>query len=288
MTVYDAGTANNFVAKPNFNLASSLVTTILEISCVEDSRAGTYYFSCAILSGTHSLAEIYFELNPATYTVRKVNETNYQRFKDFALTNLIMKSSFIAGPAIGINQTSSAVLVYRRKALGGSEYLYGGIDSSQFNNKAPGDIMVDLYSGDQITKLYVLPKEGKSEIVFKLDYMKAQVNHADLTSVQGGTITPYGSSPFSLTDVFSENKGSQDAVSSSATSNAANSSSNTGLLVGLIVAVIVVVLIIAGLIAFIIWKQGQKTRGSQYVDTQRETNFGDKTSNLRSFDGVKY
>lgn len=289
MTVYDAGSNDKFVSKVSFNIGSLLVTAILKVACTEEKTLGIYYFACGIVTGTYSLVELYFEMNPSTYAIRKVNETVYFQYKDFAMLDIKMNGSFIVGPAIGIIQSESAVLVYRRQGQNGTAYLYGGIDPSSYNYEDIKNIDVQLYNADSIKKVYLQPKEGKMAYSFRLDHLKATVLHSDLTSVQGGSITPSGSSPFKIDSAFAEGQAGTGSTSSTGTTDAANSSGNTGLLIGLIVGVIVVILAIAAVVGYVIWKQGRKTRNSQYKDSQREISIDNSSqTNMRSFDGVKY
>lgn len=289
ITVYDSNTHNRFVAKVIFNIASPVVTAILDVSCTEESSVGAYYFACALVSGTHSLSELYFEINPSTYSVRKVNETAYYRFKDFGMLSVKMNGSFIVGPAVGISQSESAVVVYRRVSHKGSLYLYGGIGPETYNYEDIRTMDVELYNGDSIVKVILQPKEGKTAYIYRLDNLKLVVHQLDLAAVQAGTILPNGSTSFSIKDAFTEGLTGSGGSSSTGTTDAANSSSNTGLLIGLIVAVVVVLLGIAAIIAYVIWKQGKKTKNSQYRDSQRDVGTGNTSqTNLRSFDGVKY
>ena len=289
MTIYDAGTNNKFASKVSFNIVSPLVTAILKVACTEEKALGTYYFACSLVTGTYSLVELYFEMNPSTFAVRKVNETSYYRYKDFAMLDIKMNGSFIVGPAIGINQSQSAVLVYRRQGQNGSAYLYGGIDPSSYNYEDIKTVDVQLYNADSISKVYLQPKEGKIAYSYRLDSLKAKVVRSDLTSVQGGTITPSDSIAFKIDSYFTESQTGTGSTTSTGTTDAANASGNTGLLIGLIVGVIVVVLAIAAIIAYVIWKQGRKTKGSQYKDSQRDISIDNNSqTNMRSFDGVKY
>lgn len=287
MIVYDTKTSNDFVSTVSLNIASNSVTTIGAVNCKEETQAGTYYFSCQLISGTGTLSEFFFEVNPASYAVRTVNETNYNRYKDYSPIDVKANGSFIVVKARGVADNPGAVLVYKRMSAGGNGHLFSGIDPEMFGYKDVGTLQFELYYGDNIYKLLLQPVDSSTLSVFRVDDLKANFLSTDLSSLTGGTIAVNGSTTtFTLTAGFTEST-SKTNTSSSGTTSAA-STSNTGLLIGLIIGAIAVLALIAGIIGYIIYKQGQKSKGDKYKESGRDSSNLNVSINNKSFDVVKY
>jgi len=294
LLVYDSSTSLVYLPSITLLLDSTVVRAIRDVSCQEEKAVSSYGFSCTLISAANSVSEFFFELNGVSKTVRKINETSYNPYKDYTAVSVKSYAQYLAVTAKGFNEAPNAILAYKRKSAGGSEHLFSGVNWEEFGFRDVREIDLGIYQYNEVTKLFVQPHNSRSSYVFRLDDIKLLVKDTDINQYSTPAIFVSNDTSFTLATGFivgnNNSNTNTNGSPSSATTTTNNTSSSSGLLIALIIFVVVAVAALVG-IGYVIYRQNAKKQAVNYLDQQANNSQDNGVSQdnlFKSFEAARF
>lgn len=240
---------------------------------------------------------MFFEFNPIGKTMRTINETTYFPYKDYSFVNLRSYNKYIVLTAQGYEESPNAILAYKRWSAGGRGYLFSGIPWTAFENTDVRDLDFAIYHYNEITKVFVQPKESKSYYVYRLDNIRALIKDPDFTKYASGAVFVSNVSSFSLASgFFVGNNGSTTTTGGTGGGSTSSSSSSSSSLLLIVLIIFVILVVAAALVGlgYVLYRQNAKNTAKTYIEDTPE--FGNSVTNnggsqgdvFKSFDASRY
>lgn len=249
--LYNQASPFDFSGPFVFGLGLASLQGVYGVSCNQELVVSNTGFSCIALSGYGTMTEVFAELNPSTKALRKVNDTAYVQYKDYAASSIKSLKKFFVVAATSLNETSQALLVYKRKSYNGTGELYSAITQDMFGFYEVDELDYEIYEYNDEYRLYVQANNSLATFVFKIDDMKISIRDSDLTQLNASAVVLSNVSSFLVATAFF--LGSSSSSGTGTIDAAASTSGTSSLLIILIIFSVVVVggaLVAVGIVVY--------------------------------------
>lgn len=262
-----------------FNSGLPQFQRVYDLSCNQETNVSSSGFSCLTLSAYGTITEVFGQINPATKAVNLVpnNVTEYVQYKDYAAVSIKSLKKFFVVAATSLNETTHALLVYKRKSYNGTGQLYSAVTREQFGWYDIDEIDYEIYEYNDEYRLYIQPNNSLSTFIFTIDDMKISIRDTDLTQLNASAVVLSNVSSFLVASAFFV--GSSSSAGTGTIDTAASTSGTSGLLIVLIIFSVLVVggaLVAIGIVVY--KKSGSITKATSYIDQPRGNNQSQRLS----------
>lgn len=235
---------------------SSNIKLIEDFQCY-DSEILTS-FDCVFISSGVYITEYNFQYSTSTNKITQQSETIYQNYKDFTTENIKGKFKYFAVKGYSKSMKTSALLIYKRKNQGGSEFLNYGIQFREFGARTFDDIYFDFYRYFDEYKLYAKANPSRKVSVFKVGNFSVNVEKNAIEPLRRASINFPDSANkpvINIGDYFTLPIDGGNNNAGTTVSNTSSGALSSGIMI--VIIVIIVVLVIVGLGIFYYIKKGK-------------------------------
>lgn len=254
------------------------IKLVKDFNCFDTTNSTL--FSCVFISSGNFISEYSFEYQEKTSTVTQKSEIIYQIYKDFSAEKIKGNTLFFGVMGYSQSLKTNAILVYKRKGLGGSEYLYHGIKFSEFGAKTFKDVYYSFYRYFDQYKLYTKADPSFQTSVFRIGNYSVNILNPDIAAIRRATLQ-FPDSPntpaMNIGDYFvvSNGSNSQTGQTPDNTNTSANNIS-TAIIITVVMVLITILFAAIGVYYF---------SGDQKLEFLKKKNSGKKKSGAY-FDNV--
>ena len=277
--IYNHVTGFDFSGPFVFNSGLTQFQRVYDLSCSQELNVSSTGFACITLSGFGTITEVFGQINPATKAVLLVanNVTEYTQYKDYAAISMKALKKFIVVAAASLNETTHALLIYKRRSYNGTGQLYSAITQDQFGYYDIDEIDYEIYEYNDEYRIYIQPNNSLSTYIFTVDDMKINIRDTDLTQLNASAVVLSNVSSFLVATAFFV--GSSTSAGTGSVDTAAATSGTSSLLIVLIIFSVLVVggaLVAIGIVVY--KKSGAINKATTYIDQPRGPDLSQRAS----------
>lgn len=219
----------------------SQIQLIKDFSC---QSTNTTKFSCAVISSGNYITEHLFEYLTTTSTTKEQQQIVYNPYKDFSAGNVKLNGNFFLINGYSSSLNTNALLMYKLKTAGGSEWLFAGVPYTKFSGKTLASTKYDIYASPNNEKniLFAFPPSAKLISYFMLNGIRVQplTNITDLKNVK----LTFPQAPSKNVITVSEYFKSSSSTSTTSSSTTSQTKSESSIAIGFIILIITLILLI--------------------------------------------
>lgn len=230
-------------------IIESTIQLIRDFSCATASNSTR--FSCVFISSGNFLSQHVFDFNEATVAARESQQLIYNPYKDFTAESVSLRGQFFVINGFSQNLRQNALLAYRLRTSGGSEWLYSGTPFSRFNGNNLQTVNYGIYnspSGDK-NLLFAMTPGSKILQFFLLGSIRIQpfVPLNNLTTLSLTFPESPAKTTVNVAEYFatvSNTTASVNSTSTNSTATASTTQTNSNLGTGTVLIIILLILLV--------------------------------------------